>query len=454
MARRPALDAEDDDAGVDEPEDEAASAETPRRPRGKAKKPAKSARAAPKRWSIEGDDDEGSAEVVRATEAEEDEEEPGVFHRTKRPVFYRARDTWWFEPLVALMIILVLLAGLYAYTQNWPPLYVVESESMQHGLDDHVGLINTGDLVLAQSIATSAIVPYVVGMQTGYTTYGEYGDVLLYHPDGDTAPAPIIHRALLYLSYNPNGSFDASDLRGLPCGTAADHAYESDTGGGCGTVGIRGTLELFDIGWQSVSVNITLGDIGTHSGFVTMGDNNIEPGTSTGVEDEPGLTSLVEPGWIVGVARGMVPWVGAVKLLLGGDANEVPSQSWAFLGLSIVAIFALGALVHFGLRAEGVEDDRRKALEEEEAAAANSAPPGRFRGLRSWFARDEADDDPPEDADQAPPPRRGRRPARAPSPALPPGGRPRPRVRRDRSSEADSESAPKRPPGGDADDGL
>ena len=394
---------------------------------------------------MRGDDPEEEASA-EATETEDDE--PGFFHRTKRPVFYRARDAWWFEPLIALMIIVVLLAGLYAYTQNWPPMYVVESSSMQHGTNDVVGLINTGDLVLAQQTSTSSIVPYIVGMQTGYRTYGEFGDVLLYHPNGDTAPAPIIHRAILYLAYNANGSFDAPQLGGLPCGQAADRAYLASTTDGCGTIGLRGTLELFQIGWQSVSVNITLSDLGHHSGFLTMGDNNINPGTQTGDQDQPGLSTLVSPSWVIGVARGMIPWVGALKLLLGGDSTEVPSQSWAFLGISVAGIFLLGALIHFGLRAEGVEDERRKALEEEEADAEVERA-SRFGGLRGWFSRssdDEGEDDSSGDSAGDADTRRHGRPK--PGRALRIGGRPRPTVRRSESRTKGGKRS--RPPGGEA----
>lgn len=362
-------------------------------------------------------------------EPSEEDDGPGWFHRAKRPVFYRARDAWWFEPLIALMIIVVLLVGLFAYTQNWPPLYVVESSSMQHGTNDNVGLINTGDLVLAQQIPTSSIRPYVVGLASGYTTYGEYGDVLLYHASGDVGPAPIVHRALLYLQHNPNGSFSAPELAGLPCGHAVDRLYEVVTPSGCGTTGLRGNLTLFGIGWQSVTVNVTFADLGSRSGFLTMGDNNINPGTKTGEQDQPGLSALVDPSWVVGVARGMVPWVGSLKLLLGGDANEVPSQSWQFLGLSIVGLFLLGAGVHYALRAEGVEDDRRRALEEEEAAAREDAPPSRWRSLRGWMSRAE-DDEEAVEADEPSEDRLPPRPSKRSDRKLSKGGRPRPAVRR------------------------
>jgi signal peptidase I len=407
--RRPELDDESEESDAEVDDDEPSG--PPR-----ARHPSKH-RGAPKAWSLEPSE--------KTEDAGEDEDGPGWFHRSKRPVFFRARDAWWFEPLIALMIIIVLLVGLFAYTNNWPPMYVVESSSMQHGTNDAVGLINTGDLVLAQQVPTSSIVPYVVGAQTGYRTYGEFGDVLLYHPDGVVGPAPIVHRAIVYLEHNLNGTFNVPQLGGLPCGHAQDRVYYVSTPSGCGTTGLRGNLTLFGVGWQSVSVNVTFADLGGHSGFLTMGDNNINPGTRTGDQDQPGLSSLVEPAWVVGVARGMVPWVGAVKLLLSGDATQVPPQSWQFLGLSIVALFLLGAGIHYALRAEGVEDERRKALEEE--AAAEPEPPSRWKGLRGWLAHDEEPGADPEEPDEERlPPRKPRKPGRR----LAEGGRPKPSVRR------------------------
>ncbi|HTT26584.1 MAG TPA: S26 family signal peptidase, partial [Thermoplasmata archaeon] len=332
----------------------------------------------------------------------------------KEHVYFRARDSVWFEPLVALMIIVVLLVSLYAYTSNWPPVYVVESQSMQHGYDDELGLINTGDLVLARQVPTSSIVPYVVGLQTGYTTYGEFGDVILYHPDGNTNEAPIIHRTLLYLQYNANGTYSAPDLHGLLCGNGGNIVFSANSSGahkGCSTIGMRGTLTLFGIGWQSVPVQIPLDPtyLGTHDGFVTMGDNNFDGGL--GATDQAGLLSkLVQPGWVIGVARGMIPWFGALKLAIDGNDTEVPAQSWQYMGITLVGLFLAALGLHLFLRAEGVEDERRKRAEAESAPeeeASPKKPRGRFR-WRVW-ERDEGEEE-PEDV----PPKGGKRP---PSPS-------------------------------------
>ncbi|MCI4322628.1 MAG: S26 family signal peptidase [Thermoplasmata archaeon] len=352
MGRMPvrASESEDDD----EPELE----ETPK-PRRRRSTRTTSGPKPVQNWSSRSRDDEAD---------EEDDDAP----TPKRSVYFRARDSLWFEPVIALCIIILLLAGLFAYTQNWPPVYVVESDSMQHGPDDHVGLINTGDLVLAQSIPSSDITPYVVGEQTGYTTYGEFGDVLLYHPFGDTSYTPIIHRALLFLEYNPaTGAYSAPDLQGLACSPTAELAYRFSTVSGltsCDPQNETGTLNLYDVGWQSVTVAVPLqaASIGAHSGFVTMGDNNYQPGNpGTGNPDQDvGLSSLVEYGWVLGVARGMIPWYGSLKLLLQGTTSEVPSQSWTYMGLSFAGIILIAYAIHLAVRRY---EDRREARRRGEA---------------------------------------------------------------------------------------
>ena len=61
------------------------------------------------------------------------------------------------------------------------PFSVVMSESMQH--DDtrsQIGCIDTGDVVIVQSPEKADIVSYVEGTITGYSTFGDYGSVIIY----------------------------------------------------------------------------------------------------------------------------------------------------------------------------------------------------------------------------------------------------------------------------------
>jgi signal peptidase I len=404
-----------------------------------------------RRWKGGGDEPEDDEEVDGSASSGRRR----WLHRDDHPVYWRARDSLYFEPLVAVAIIVVLVAGLYAYTQNWPPVYVVESDSMQHGSSDILGLINTGDLVLAQKVDPSQITTYVFGLRTGYSTYGEYGDVLLYEPNG-ISTTPIIHRAILFLAYNPaTEGYNASFPAGTPCGSEANAVYNltpTPTGPqGCAdTSNLRDTtLTLYNIGWMksTVTVDLSPGLLGAHSGYLTMGDNNYAGCTGpasgqpcTGLPDQTtGRSTLVEPGWVIGVARGMLPWFGALKLALEGNAGMVPAQSWQFLGITIAALILLAFGVHYALRAEGVEDPRRKAEEEEaEDDEEPERPPGRARrflqGLRPWSR------EPEDDVDDVP----ARRSTRSPSRPLgrpPHRGRPAPRVRRTKRKKSASDDS-------------
>ncbi len=424
-SRRDPEDDPDDDAAEDEED-----AKPARRPKRTSSKSGSHRSPRPvHRWKASDEDDEEDDEVTAVAE--------------KPTIYWRARDSLYFEPLVALAIVVVLIVALFAYTQNWPPVYVVESDSMQHGSSDVLGVINTGDLVLAQKVSNSSITPYVVGMQTSFSTYGEYGDVVLYHPDGGSG-TPVIHRAILFLAWNPSSrSYSANDLEGLPCGNASHAVYATPgTPGDCGTTGLTGTLDLFDLGWKSVSVSLDLSApaLGEHSGFLTMGDNNYYCGANgacTGEPDQEGtnvpvISTLVEPGWVVGVARGMIPWFGALKLLLDGQASMVPPQSWQYLGLTVVGIIALAFGIHYAFRREGIESPLRKEEEEEhaeEAAADESAdePKGRrwLSSLRPWHR---SEDDGEEAASARAKPARSKSSKKS-SPSR--RGRPRPDVERE-----------------------
>ena len=419
-------DEEDDDLDTEPDEDE--EEEPPRRrSRAASRRDRRPSHRPPvQRWRATDEDEE-----------EEEEEEPPTPPAPwrKKPIYWRARDSLFFEPLVALAIIVVLLVSLWAYTQNWPPVYVVESNSMQHGPNDQLGLINAGDMVLAQKVPFADITTYEEGLETGHSTYGEPGDVVLYWPNGQGS-TPIIHRALLYLAWDPPNFYNASFPTGLPCGSATNAAFAYFPTAGasatCTTTHLDGYLYLYHVGWNSQTVEIDLtpsaapSTLGDHSGLLTLGDNNSEP-------DQSGLnpiSTLVEPNWVIGVARGMIPWFGAIKLLLDGDASHVPTQSWELMGLTIVGVILAAFGIHYALRTEGIETPLRRKEEDEakaeaeEAEEAEATEPPR----RHWFPwpRRRKDDEEVETEEEAT--RRRTRPP--PSHTSSRRGRPVPHVRR------------------------
>jgi signal peptidase len=281
-----------------------------------------------------------------------------------------------FETIAVILALVIVVTSIYVYAGNWPPMVVVESNSMQHGYDDALGVINTGDIVLVKSVdVPSGVNTYVSSEPNGYSTYGELGDVIVYHPNGITTSTPIIHRAILWLDWNPVGSdYSAPSLYGLNCGQHGDYVTYpiggSPSNPTCLTSAnspIQGTVELYHVGWQSVTVTINLDQLAgstanQNSGYITMGDNNFEE-SGVGNYDQNGceISCIVQPSWVVGVARGMLPWFGALKLWITGQTvcNEgpmgpagqcVPQASWDYLTLCILLIIFLPLVLPWGIR--------------------------------------------------------------------------------------------------------
>lgn len=242
---------------------------------------------------------------------------------------------------VAIAVVLIIVLGLWAYSGVWPPLVVVESSSMQHS-DTHsyIGVIDTGDLVIVKTLGGGlAVRPYLDSISSGYKTYSEYGDVVIYHPLGNTYVTPIIHRAICSVEYNgTGGGYDVPALKNVP----AD--MWSVSGGPKVWYNIQGTLVLKGIGYNSVQVSIDFAVIKSHSGsspqggLITLGDNN------QGVVDQ--MTSIcpqpVKGEWIEGMARGELPWFGLLKLWISGPTPaSVPQNSVADLWICIALIIGV-----------------------------------------------------------------------------------------------------------------
>src|SRR2546426_6984211 len=131
---------------------------------------------------------------------EEDEESEGLWKGLVRDL------------LVAGIIVVIVLVGIYVYTGVWPPLVVVESQSMQHsGTESYFGVIDTGDMVFQQAAPNRAdVVTYLEGRASGYATYGDYGDVIIFRHASD--PTPVIHRAIMYVTLHNNGTYATADV--------------------------------------------------------------------------------------------------------------------------------------------------------------------------------------------------------------------------------------------------
>lgn len=210
---------------------------------------------------------------------------------------------------IALVFVASILLAMYAYTGLWPPLVVVESNSMMHSEENvsYVGVIDTGDLVLVKSVdSASDIEAYIDGYSSGHSTYGDYGDVVIYRVNGNELGTPIIHRAIIYLETNEDGaSFRAEALRYLD---KADGKWSTSDPDDTWDH-LTSELRIYDVGFQSETVRIDTNRLDLSSGFITKGDHN-----DFVDQDSISRNTPVKASWVVGKARGEIPWFGLLKL--------------------------------------------------------------------------------------------------------------------------------------------
>jgi len=197
-------------------------------------------------------------------------------------------DNYWLallrDILVALLVVAVIISLVYAYTGFTTPLVAVESGSME----PH---INIGDVVLIRGLNKVPVVTYAQGEATNYQSFGNYGDVIVYRPDGDTHATPIIHRAMY---------------------------------------------------WVNAGDRLPNNQIAANAGYITKGDNNPQV-------DQPSLfggmppVEPVKPEWIIGVAQQpAIPWIGNLRLALP-SVILVPSQYCERQSFASIHAFHLSA---------------------------------------------------------------------------------------------------------------
>lgn len=284
------------------------------------------------------------------------------------------------EMLLAVAMIAFLVLGLWAHTGTMPPLVVVESSSMIHEENGEVGSIDAGDLILVMDTPYDNIITFAEASDRnnkhhGYENHGMEGDVIIYHKNGD-AGTPIIHRAILRVEPSQTTSPDrlaTNDSEYCPDGGTWDSAVLDEDGemGTCvltwsvpgtnvtdsATITIKfdgynaGYYDCKRMAHANVEPYLVIWNWQPkHSGIVTLGDNNkcsVDQGGlvvngSSGIHSASGVAGPVREDWLVGVAGGEIPWLGTVKLMLGGAESPgtqyVPGSSFLFLAMVIGGI--------------------------------------------------------------------------------------------------------------------
>ncbi|WP_435155975.1 S26 family signal peptidase [Haladaptatus sp. DFWS20] len=192
------------------------------------------------------------------------------------------------EMLESAAVVVAIGLVLFAVSGVWPPMVAVESGSMEPQMErgDLIFIMDESRFVPSAAQDGTGIVTYQQGAKTGYKSFNQPGDVIIYRPDGSTYETPIIHRARFWVDEGENwyGKANPAYLGG------ADNCDELPN---CPA---------------------------PHAGFITKGDNN-------GAYDQVvRISEPVKPEWIRGTAEVKIPWLGHVRLFFSQAGTPVDVQ--------------------------------------------------------------------------------------------------------------------------------
>lgn len=100
----------------------------------------------------------------------------------------------------ALLIVAIVVSVAYAATGTWHVAFAVESGSMEPNM-------HRGDLIFVTSPSRTNIITYEQGKEIGYKSFNDYGDVIIYYPNGNPSAEPIIHRAMEWTETPSKGGY-------------------------------------------------------------------------------------------------------------------------------------------------------------------------------------------------------------------------------------------------------
>lgn len=213
-----------------------------------------------------------------------DSDEGGPLSRAR---WFMNTDEEWVvfvrEVLSSVAVVVIVGLLLFAVSGLWPPMVAVESQSMEPHIQkgDLVFLMEEHRLAGGAAYNGTGVVSYQSGAAASYNEFDEYGDVIVYQPDGNGRQTPIIHRARFWVNASENWY---------------DEANEEYLGG-------------------ADSCEELANCPAPHAGFITKGDNNgLYDQVDTG--DGP-ISSPVKSEWITGTAELRIPWLGQIRLLFG-----------------------------------------------------------------------------------------------------------------------------------------
>jgi len=255
------------------------------------------------------------------------------------------------DVFIALLLVLIILSALWAYTGQWfgTPMVAIESGSMMHENEPfgRHGTIDAGDMVFLVKVNSKNDLVTQIEKDSDNYHYGDYGDVIVYRPYGDPNQDQIIHRAMCWVEYN--AEYETYTVEG--------YGIYNETSVTIPEIGLSGWTHPRSINNKPVE---------PHSGYFTKGDN---PRTNTEV-DQASKQICLEPikvEWISGKARCELPWIGTLNLLFNdiisgrGTVGNVPSDSL----ICLVILIAILISIPITLDLYGYYKEKKEEKEEE-----------------------------------------------------------------------------------------
>lgn len=177
-----------------------------------------------------------------------------------------------------LLIVALLGSTLFLYTGLWPPFVSIVSGSMEPDMErGDLVLIMEPDRVDAPSeYAHGQIVTHAQGEEAGVKSFGDYGHVIIFTPNGADSKHDVIHRAMFHVE------------KGEDWTSRADSEYMTTTN--CLA------LEYCPA---------------PNDGFITKGDANGQ------YDQVAGISGPVPANDVIGIAQWHIPYLGQIQLMFG-----------------------------------------------------------------------------------------------------------------------------------------
>jgi signal peptidase len=166
----------------------------------------------------------------------------------------------------------------------------VESGSMEPVLErGDLVYVMESDRFPGPGANENGVVTYQAGNETGYETFGDYGDVIVFEPNGNSERTPTIHRSMMWVEEGENW-VERANPRYLG---STDSCLEAAA---CPA---------------------------DYDGYITKGDaNGAYDQTTSGLGYD-----VIRPEWVVGTAEVAVPYLGSIRLgAVGGEPVNATAE--------------------------------------------------------------------------------------------------------------------------------